>query len=780
MNRIFKAFAATCVLLPGVYAQDILCESCQVLRKELRAFYPTYGQFSGPVKDPRQKESCERIEAELKDYIAAHPDYDALDLRRETYLLMRKHFVPFLFKNSPFYFEAGVNGGWSGCCPARLVNKYCGKFYREKSLVPKDAFDRLYGRMRERLLVCCGPFSDDMHHLPPFHTIFTKGFGGVRADVAAALAKCPNDDPHGRKELETALVGLDTIHEIQLAFAKEANAKAKVTGEGEERRNLIRIAESAAHCPWEPPRTFYEGLNALWFIREILAYVDGLDQFALGRPDAWLIGFYRRELAAGTLTEREARELVAKFLVTADCHLDTMAEISDNHQNDETEIPLTLGGCDGDGKRTYNELTAMFLDEHLANDCVYPKLHCRISKDDPQEYLRKIGAMLLKNHAVFALFNDDRHIPNFQAMGYPLDRARDYVCTGCWDGNVDSLTDVDCANYVSVGRILELTLHPDLELQRRLGLRIDPIDGAKSYEEVRDTVYRNFIRFFRDVVSGYTRYGRANAKVFPHPAYTMCLKGGLETRRDTTDGGVAFRPRVMTLAFLANVVDSLCAIRKVCFEDRSYTLLELLAAVRSNWTGEKGAKIRRAVLNAPYWGDNSSASNGLMKWWIDSVAADIDGLKNDQGRPYVLATWIYREFKHWGEKTKATPDGRRDGDRLAQGFSPSEYRCEAGATEVLNAIGSLDHSKLFASNANLAFDKTVMRPELFEAIFRVCCQYGMHLLQPNCLSVEELEDAKIHPENHRNLIVKVCGFSARFVALSPKWQDEIIARHRLK
>ena len=99
---------------------------------------------------------------------------------------------------------------------------------------------------------------------------------------------------------------------------------------------------------------------------------------------------------------------------------------------------------------------------------------------------------------------------------------------------------------------------------------------------------------------------------------------------------------------------------------------------------------------------------------------------------------------------------------------------------MLNAIGSLDHTKLYASNANLAFDKTVMRPELFEAIFRVCCQYDMHLLQPNCLSIEELEDAKVHPENHRDLIVKVCGFSARFIALSPKWQDEVIARHRLK
>ncbi len=129
---------------------------------------------------------------------------------------------------------------------------------------------------------------------------------------------------------------------------------------------------------------------------------------------------------------------------------------------------------------------------------------------------------------------------------------------------------------------------------------------------------------------------------------------------------------------------------------------------------------------------------------------------------------------------RATPDGRFDGDRLAQGFAPSEYRCKEGVTTVLNAIGSLDHTRLYASNANLAFEKTCMTPEAFEAVFRVVCKKDLHLLQPNCISVEELLDAQVHPERHQNLIIKVCGFSARFVALSKKWQDEVINRHRLR
>ena len=753
------------------------------LRRELRAFYPD--ECHGVCRDPRQTDSVAAIGRGLDAWAAAHPGFDALDIRRESYLLMRKHFVPFLFDDSPFYFEAGVNGGWSiweeaRAVPARHVNRICGHIPRERGLVPKEASKLLNARSKERFLLCCGPFVDDMHHLPPFHTVFTKGFGGVRDEVAAALAKCPADDPHGRKELETALVGLDTVREIQLKFAAAAEARLAKGGlDARQERNFRRIADAAKRCPWEPPRTFYEGLNALWFIREILGYVDGVCNFALGRPDAWLIDFYRADLAAGRLTAAEARALIGAFLLVSDCHLDTDRTV-DAYSDQEAEMPLTLGGYDARGKFVWNELTAAFLDAHLELDLVFPKLHCRISGDAPAEYLRKIGDMLMRNHAVFALFNDDRHIPQFEAMGYPKDRARDYVCTGCWDGNVDSLTDVDCANYMSVARVLELTIHRDPAVERTCRIAIDPIDGATSYEEVRDTVYRNFIRFFRSAISEYTRYGSSGAKVFPHPAYTMCLAGGVESRRDTTEGGVAFRPRIVTLAFMANVVDSLCAIRKLCFEDRFCTLPELLAAVRSNWKGPRAEEIRKAALEAPYWGDGSKASCGLMKWWIDRVADDLAGFRNDQGGPYVLACWIYREFVYWGAKMKATPDGRHDGDRLAQGFAPSEYRCKEGVTTVMNAIGTLDHTKLFASNANLMFDKGSMSPSIWEAVFRVACRKDMHLLQPNCTSVEDLLDAQAHPERHHDLIVKVCGFSARFTALSKRWQDEIIARHRLQ
>ena len=771
--RLNAAGSATPTFRPEDYAE---------FRRGLRAFYPD--ECHGKCKDPRQVASVKAIGDELDAFVAAHPGFDVLDVRRELYLSIRRHFIPYILPGSPFYFEAGVNGGWcvwrgAESVPGRHVIRLCAGFLRSRHLIPDEESAVKNARGGGRFLLV-GAFVDDSHHIPPFRTVFAKGFGGVRQEVAEALEKCPANDPRGRKLLETALVGLDTIHFIQLRFAEEARRQLAAEGlSDEDRLRLRRIADAASRCPWEPPRTFCEGLNALWFIREILGYVDGAMNFSLGRPDAWLGGFLKADLAAGRITMPEVRDLVAKFLVTADCHLDDRLEI-DAYSDQEAEIPVTLGGCDAEGRQVYNEITEMVLDAHLDLGLVFPKLHCRISAKSPQPYLEKIGEMLMRGHAVFALFNDDRHIPNFTAMGYSAEHARDYICCGCWDGNVDSDTCVDTANYMSVLRILELTIHRDPQTERAARVRIDPIDGARTFEEVRDTLYRNFIRFLRDALSSYTRYGRSMAEVNSKPVYSACLAGCVESRRDALEGGARFNPRVITLAFLANVVDSLCAIRKVCFEDRAATLPEFLAAVRSNWKGPRCEELRLLAMSAPYWGDNSEASNSLMSFWIDGVARDIEGMTNDKGGPYVLACWIYREFILWGAATKATPDGRHDGDRLAQGFSPSEFRCKAGVTTVFNAIGTIDHSRLYASNANLSFDKLSMNAATFAAVFRVACLKGMHLLQPNCNSVEDLLDAQKHPERHQDIIVKVCGYSARFISLSKRYQDEVIARHRLK
>ena len=788
------AFAAAVGLDPASFAETAAgatfkAEDYKALREELAKFYPA--KFCrGKCQSESVLASFRAILAGLDDWAKANPGYDALDARCAYYRLVQKHFQPVLFAESPFYFEAGVNGGWSGhngggieANPAFRVKQICMHLAKGPGRIPDSAFQLMRNRNHENLLLCCGTFVDEMHNIPPFRTILQKGFGGVRAEVADALARCPTDDPAGRKQLESALLGLDTIHAVQLKFAEEAQRLLSQSGNLPVWHSdyLRRIADAARRCPWEPPQTFYEGLNTLWFAREILGLVEGLSNCSVGRPDAMLIGLYEADLAAGRLTREEARDLVARFLVIGDCH-DNGTDVVDSYADGEVDLPLTLGGCDAEGRPLDNELTEMFLDAHIGCDCLRPKLHCRVSRNSPKRYLRKIGEMLMRGHAVFTLFNDDRFIPQFLADGFSAEDARAYIGSGCWDGVIESVMEADTCNYVSLVKLLELMIYRDAEKERRLRLRFRPLVDAVTFEEVRETVTDNIVCFLRDAMGEYTRWGRFNALINPYPVYTSLLRGGIESRRDLKDGAlpVNAQPRIVTLGFVGNVVDSLLAIRKVCFEDKACTLAEFLDVVRSNWAGERGERIRKLVFAAPYWGDDSEASNGLMGGLIRDIHRGTRGLVTDQDGEYHFGIYTYREFLYWGKNTRATPDGRRSGEQLVQGLSPSELRCEAGATDVLNAVGTLPHELLYESNLNQTFERDAMSVDTWEAVLRVFAKKGSHLLQPNCNSVEELLDAQKHPERHRNLMVRVCGFSARFVSLSKRWQDEVIARNRLK
>ena len=788
------AFAAAVGLDPASFAgMDaggvFKSEDYARLRAELARFYPT-GFCRGKCQSEAVLSSFRAILVGLDAWAKDNPGYDALDARCAYYRLVQRHFQPVLFAESPFYFEAGVNGGWSGhngggieANPAFRVKQICMHLAKGPGRIPDSAFQLMRNRNRENLLLCCGTFVDEMHNIPPFRTILQKGFGGVRAEVADALARCPTDDPAGRKQLESALLGLDTIHAVQLKFAEEAQRLLSQSGNLPVWHTdyLRRIADAARRCPWEPPQTFYEGLNTLWFAREILGLVEGLSNCSVGRPDAMLIGLYEADLAAGRLTREEARDLVARFLVIGDCH-DNGTDVIDSYADGEVDLPLTLGGCDAEGRPLDNELTEMFLDAHIGCDCLRPKLHCRVSQNSPKRYLRKIGEMLMRGHAVFTVFNDDRFIPQFLADGFSAEDARAYIGSGCWDGVIESVMEADTCNYVSLVKLLELMIYRDAETERRLRLRFRPLVDAATFEEVRETVTDNIVCFLRDAMGEYTRWGRFNALINPYPVYTSLLRGGIESRRDLKDGAlpVNAQPRIVTLGFVGNVVDSLLAIRKVCFEDKACTLAEFLDVVRSNWAGERGERIRKLVFAAPYWGDDSEASNGLMGGLIRDIHRGTRGLVTDQDGEYHFGIYTYREFLYWGKNTRATPDGRRSGEQLVQGLSPSELRCEAGVTAVFNAVGTLPHDLLYESNLNQTFERDAMSVDTWEAVLRVFAKKGSHLLQPNCNSVEELLDAQKHPERHRNLMVRVCGFSARFVSLSKRWQDEVIARNRLK
>ncbi len=739
------------------------------LREELRAFYPE--ECHGDCKDPRVVDGYRTLSAELDAMLDSDPAMPVFQAKKKYYQMLPTHFRPVLFKNLPFYFEAGINGGWaSGSVGRSWFERRFNPRVAEK--IPEGIRKAFSGRRSQRYLVCCGYFTDSIHHTPPLRTILRHGFGGVREAVLAATRRCRT--PEERDWIEAALAGLDTIHLLQLRYADEAKRVLREEPlTALQRENMERIAATAAEVPWRAPRTFYEGLNTFWFIREILALTDGLAIYSIGHPDAMLKELYAADVAAGRLTPAGAFDLICRFLMTADCHHNGLIPVA-SYADHEMEIPLTLGGCDREGREVFNDLTRMFVLAHRKLDLVFPKLHCRCSAQSSPEYLRLLAEDIYAGRCVHTIFNDDTTIKTMVAEGKTLEDARTYICTGCWSAGAESQEKRCGSNYLSLARILEATIYRDQAAAEQADIVLTPLDDAATFAEVRAIMDKNIAGFVQNVIDVYSDYEAYNVLATPHPLYSACLDGCLDSLRDETVGGAKYSSRDMNIAFLGTLVDSLLAINEACFVRKACTVKEYLDVVRSNWTSRP--ELRELALAAPHWGDDSEASTALAREIQQMLWSILQSRKNGRGGPWILSSWIYREYKYWGEKTRATPDGRYDGDYLNQGLNPSIFRVKEDITTVLNAISRLDHLKFDSSIVNVVFDRKNVTMDILEAVFRSFCRLGMHVLQPNCFSHDELLDAQTHPEKHQHLIVKVCGFSARFVALSPPWQKAIIDR----
>lgn len=223
------------------------------------------------------------------------------------------------------------------------------------------------------------------------------------------------------------------------------------------------------------------------------------------------------------------------------------------------------------------------------------------------------------------------------------------------------------------------------------------------------------------------------------------------------------------MAEIANVVDGLLAIKDLCFDRKVISLQEYLNAVRSNWEGYE--TLRQSLRKCPHYGDESAESMRLTKRLIEGVRRDASG----DGRCCGISLLIYQEYRFDGEKMRATPDGRHDGDAVALGVNPTRLH-ESSVPEMLNSVAAIDPKTISTYSVNLQLPAAKMTVDRMVSILRAAEKLGMRHIQVNCVDVATLRDAQKHPEKHQDLVVRVVGFSAKFVSLSPEWQEEFIKR----
>ncbi|MDD5727567.1 MAG: pyruvate formate lyase family protein, partial [Victivallales bacterium] len=421
------------------------------------------------------------------------------------------------------------------------------------------------------------------------------------------------------------------------------------------------------------------------------------------------------------------------------------------------------------------ELTRLFLRAYAELHLIYPKPHCRFSARSSGEYLRLILRDIHQSNGIYLLLNDDCLIPALIRDGKEEQDARRYLCSGCWDIVVESCENNSGANYYNLARVLEASIFDPDEKIALAGLRLKRLDAAGSFAEVFTVVKENLWEMLGRTLAEQGKQGANWSKAAPRPFYSVCLEGCLENGRDETAGGSKYAPRAASLLFFANIVDSLLAVKTLCYDRKHCSLPALLEAVRHNWADAE--KLRNEIINtAPYWGDGSAETAAVATELYEYIIAQFAALRNERGGKFQPAFWSYREFTFWGKKLQALPDGRKAGDELAQSLNPSHFRNRSGLTTVLCALAVLDLKKAAGNSiVNLTVEKSCDLNALTEMV-RAFAVLGLQALQLNCFNREELLEARKHPEKYQHLVVRICGFSAKFVSLSPEWQEEVLKR----
>ena len=705
----------------------------------------------------------------LDEYDRKNPGLNAYKLKAAQYKTIAESFTPHLFDHMPFYFETGAVAAFGDGAYGRGGRHANGWLIERNSHIVSDRFPEeytLFCRAISDKLYLTGPFSDIEHTPIPMTKIFSVGLSGIYAEAKEALGRCTTDEE--RDFVEASLAGLEALKLIGEKFAAEARRRLETETDPENIRCFTLIADTAARIPWEAPRNFYEGIETLAFMRKAMSSLEGYGFNSVGRPDL-LVG-----KLIGDESYDEMYDLMCRFMLIWDCHVDH-EKIMSGYADYEYENSITIGGIDEDGNEVFNDVTKMFVESALELELIYPKLMCRFGSRSSEEYLKLIAKPLLESKNIFLFENDDTIIPALMSVGYSEKQARNYVVSGCWDVVIGDYNKPLCGEYTNLLRALEWTVHLPVEKLKADGLDFRPISGAESFEEVYEIFLSNAKQII-DLKADYEAIGGSAWKDIAPLCLTSALMiDPLKKLRDISNGGTGYPREQMNFAGFPDVVDSLLAIKRLCFDEKLCTLDEMIEQCKNDWSDEG---LRHIAANSPAFGDGSDESNEFAARLNSDLYRLTRGLPTLFGGEYAIGYYMYTEVIWWGKVIAATPNGRHAGYYISHGITPTRLHEVKSVTDVLRSIKVMDLSKCAANSiANVILPSARIDEKQLCGFIRACALSGIEAIQINVVSRDELLAAQKEPEKYKHIIVRVTGFSCPFVMLSKQWQEEVLSRN---
>ena len=639
-----------------------------------------------------------------------------------------------------------------------------------------------------------GIFTEFMEQRAPGHTVadgkfYRRGLLDFKADIEDARSELNFlDEPEAQArdyQLRAMAIAADAAILFARRHAAAARALAAAAETNAERRvELQQIAAVCDRVPAHAPRSFHEALQMYWFCHlAVITELNGWDSFCPGHLDQHLEPFYQREKQAGSLTPEQARELLASFFIKFNNHpAPPKVGVTAAESGTYTDFAninlagLTAGGDSGIGEVSY--LLLEVIDElHI----LQPSNNVQISRKTEQDFLRAACRVIRKGYGFPSVFNSDTVVAEMLRQGKSLSDAREGGTSGCVETGAFGKEAYILTGYFNLPKILELTLNDghDPRLDRQLGPRTGDPRTFTSFAELL-VAWRKQLRHFVDIkISGNRIIEHLYAEQMPAPFLSLITDDCIERGRDYNAGGARYNTSYLQGVGIGTLTDSLAAIEQLVFGEGRVELADLLAAVSEDFAGHEA--LRQLLVNkAPKWGNDDDRADEVMRGVFEDFFAAVDGRPNLRGGSYHIDMLPTTCHIYFGSVLGASPDGRRAGQPLSEGISPSQGMDRAGPTAVLQSAAKMDHVRTGGTLLNMKFTPEALAGDenldRMASLVRGYFKLGGHHIQFNVIDAETLRRAQIEPQAHRGLIVRVAGYSDYFCDLSQELQDEIIAR----
>lgn len=624
--------------------------------------------------------------------------------------------------------------------------------------------------------------------IPAYYKILPMGLPALIADAKARMEA--TDDENKKIYYQSTIISDTAALKLMKRYELLCLEQAR-NAEPARKAELEQMAANLAQLQVGAPQTYWQAMQLLYVI-QFLIWVEQGYLVPLGRMDQYMNPFYQKDLADGTITEAFALEILEAFFLKLNYEVDrTHGE--DIRINSDTGQSITIGGCDPrTGEPTYNAMTMMILDAKCDTSVTDPKVHLRVSTRTPDEVWKKAAYLNSLGGGFPTYENDDMIIPAFLSHPeYTLEDARDYAASGCWEMTIQGRSmnrgvggpcSLRMVEYVMNNGQFALGL-PNPEnamglIDGRYGIMTGPPEWFDSYEKFFNA-FKVQMKHYIDMVTTYAN----RAPLSPSPFYASVMEGTMESGKDFCDWGVPYNETDFQLSSLSNAADALYAIRRLVYQEKRFTLRQFNEILLSNWEGHEA--LRQEILNEfPKFGNNNhevdDIANQIVAFYVQEVTKHV----NAAGQTYRARISGATSYIYNSRILGASADGRKARDVYSDNLSPMIGAAKNGPTAIVLSCGNVDFSKCAGGEVlDMKFHPSALNTEegreKFIAMLKTYCKVGGMQTQINVLDNKVLLDAQAHPENYRDLMVRIWGFSAYFTQIAKHWQDHIIARSTL-